>query len=223
MLRAYFLILCLPALLWGCSPDESFEAYCRAQLKPVAIQVLTEVPPHRVDNTLNRAEISDILTRGGQPVTDARALGATQASLEHEVYARQDTLGVRGLACARPSIEVKLHLVAPVVYMAREYPPGTCRYDTVYLHEMRHVHAYEALLERTAKAVRAQLEARFPPQYLARGESPAALQGELSAYVDQTLMPEVSQMLSKSRAIQTAIDSEDEYLRITLACTHSTE
>ena len=220
MLRFFLSICLLPLLLGACSFDEGFEAYCRAQLNPVDIEVLTEIPTHRVDQSLNRAQISDLLTQGGQLVTDNRALAATRASLEHGVFARHDTLGLRGLACARPSVHVKLRLVDPVVYMASEYPVGTCRYDTVYLHEMRHVQAYEALLRKTAATVREQLDARFPPGYLGRGGSPQELQKDLDEYVEQTLMPGVSRLLSQSHRLQTAIDSEEEYLRLTLACGH---
>ncbi len=208
----------LLALLSSCSIDDAFESYCHAQLKPTSVQVQTDLVAPKLDHSLSRQEISELLTRGGTPVEGARAMGATTASLQQEVYAQMDTLGVHGLTCGKPQLEVKLRLVEPVVHIAREFPEGSCKYDTVRLHEMRHVQAYEDLLARTTARATARLNHAFPPQNLHRGVNREELQGQLDRYVQDDLAPWLSRELSASRQMQAAIDTEDEYLRLTLAC-----
>ena len=84
--------------------------------------------------------------------------------------------------CASPQLTVRYGFSPMTVYVAREFPPGSCAYREIHEHEMRHVRAYQAHLKAIEKTLADALQARFAgtgPWRGPKGETNARLQAEL--------------------------------------------
>ena len=83
------------------------------------------------------------------------------------------------------------------VYVAREFPPGTCAHKEIYEHELRHVKAYEDHLAAIEKDVTAILNQRFAtgaPWRGPIGETAERLKREL----DERWLPYVASASNKT-------------------------
>ncbi|WP_035827824.1 membrane protein [Janthinobacterium sp. RA13] len=121
-----------------------------------------------------------------------------------------------GYECVAPQITVSLTYAPVVLYIGREFAPGTCAYDEILAHELRHMKTYMEHLPRVEKTVRASLAKRFEarPLYAPSGTAKAALARE----IDTGWLPYVKAEMRKVEALQAAIDSPQEYARLGKAC-----
>ena len=119
--------------------------------------------------------------------------------------------------CASPQITVRYGFSPMTVYVAREFPPGSCAYREIHEHEMRHVRAYQAHLKAIEKTLADALQARFAgtaPWRGPRGETNARLQAELQ----ERWVPFVKREINKVDAAQALIDTPEEYARVAASC-----
>lgn len=119
--------------------------------------------------------------------------------------------------CASPQIVLSYGFSPLTVYVAREFPPGSCAHKEIHEHEMRHVQAYLKHQADIEKSVADTLNARFAtgaPWRGAAGEVTARLQDELN----ERWLPYVQRELRKVEAAQAVIDSDEEYERVANAC-----
>lgn len=103
------------------------------------------------------------------------------------------------------------------VYVAREFPPGSCAYREIHAHEMRHVRAYQDHLKAIEKPIADALQARFAgtaPWRGPKGEANARLQQELQ----ERWVPYVKREINKVDAAQALIDTPEEYARVAESC-----
>ncbi len=123
---------------------------------------------------------------------------------------------VSGYECVAPQISVQLFYAPVVIYIGREFPPGSCAYDEVMAHEQRHLKAYMDHLPKVEVLVRAALARRFEarPLYAPRGTARAALAQEVHA----GWLPYINAEMAKVEAAQAAIDSPQEYAGLGKAC-----
>ena len=120
-------------------------------------------------------------------------------------------------ACASPQLTVRYGFSPMTVYVAREFPPGSCAYREIHEHEMRHVRAYQAHLKAIEKTLADALQARFAgtgPWRGPRGETNARLQAELQ----ERWVPFVKREINKVDAAQALIDTPEEYARVAASC-----
>jgi hypothetical protein len=128
---------------------------------------------------------------------------------------------VTGKTClAAEKIELSLNY-NPIVYIASEYKPGTCRYKEIMLHEVRHVNTdiitfreYLPVIQAEMQQAAAKLQVMGPlaqHEILpARDRTVDVLKAALGASVDK-----VSAVLHQR---QQAIDTRAEYMRSVRAC-----
>jgi len=123
---------------------------------------------------------------------------------------------VSGYECVAPQIAVSLTYAPVVIYIGREFAPGTCAYDEILAHELRHMKTYMEHLPRVEKIVRAALAKRFEarPLYAPSGTAKAALARE----IDTGWLPYIKAEMRKVEVLQAAIDSPQEYARLGKAC-----
>ena len=119
--------------------------------------------------------------------------------------------------CASPQITVRYGFSPMTVYVAREFPPGSCAYREIHAHEMRHVRAYQDHLKAIEKPIADALQARFAgtaPWRGPKGEANARLQQELQ----ERWVPYVKREINKVDAAQALIDTPEEYARVAESC-----
>jgi len=119
--------------------------------------------------------------------------------------------------CASPQIILRYGFSPLTVYVAREFPPGSCAHREIYDHEMRHVKTYEDHLLAIEKELSDTLNARFAtgtPWRGAAGELATRLQREL----DERWLPYVQRRIRAVEEAQALIDTDEEYTRVANAC-----
>lgn len=119
--------------------------------------------------------------------------------------------------CASPQLTVTIGFSPMTVYVAKEFPEGSCAYKEIYEHELRHVKTYQSHLVAIEKDVADTLNRRFAtggPWRGPSGETHARLQREL----DERWLPYIQREMGHAEEAQERIDTPDEYARVANAC-----
>lgn len=119
--------------------------------------------------------------------------------------------------CASPQITLTIGFGQMIVYVAKEFPEGSCAYKEVYQHELRHVKTYQTHLAKIEKDLTDTLNRRFAtggPWRGPAGQTREKLQREL----DERWLPYIQREIGRSDAEQALIDTPEEYARVMNAC-----
>ena len=170
---------------------------------------------YRIDNTRSYYDLTRLMG-SVRPGSWVLGLTHTDARVRISVGGRMLADPASGYECVAPRIEVNLDYAPIVVYVSREFPPGSCSYREVLAHEMRHLSTYQNFLPKTEATVRARLAARFAgkPLYAPIGQAQSLLQRE----VDRSWMPYIKREMAGVEVLQAAIDTPQEYARLGKVC-----
>ncbi|MFZ2973064.1 MAG: hypothetical protein WA049_10525 [Ferribacterium limneticum] len=119
--------------------------------------------------------------------------------------------------CTSPQITLSFGFSPMTVYVAREFPKGSCAYKEIHEHEMRHVEAYRAHIASIEKELTETLNARFATGAVWRGpvgQTASRLRQEL----DARWAPYVQRQIKLVDEAQAKIDTAEEYERVANAC-----
>lgn len=124
-----------------------------------------------------------------------------------------------GLACAVVNkLDVRLGYRDVTVYVAREIPRNTCGFDEVFRHEMRHVEVNRSMLQSYLPIVSGRLREHLKLNGVIRQENPDYAVSELRGRLKQIVEETMREMDRENVERQLAIDSREEYARISNAC-----
>jgi len=119
--------------------------------------------------------------------------------------------------CTSPQITLTFGFSPMTVYIASEFPEGTCAYKEIREHEMRHVEAYQKHISSIEKELTESLNARFATGAVWRGpvgQTASRLRQEL----DARWAPYVQRQIKRVDEAQAKIDTAEEYERVANAC-----
>ncbi len=119
--------------------------------------------------------------------------------------------------CASPQLTLSYGFDPITVYVAREFPAGSCAYQEIYTHEVRHLEAYKAHAVQVEAELTRALQKRFAdtgPWRGAAGQAEDRLRQELG----ERWVPYVRDLLDRVEAEQRRIDTPEEYDRIAASC-----
>lgn len=197
-----------------------FQARCEDSIGDT-VSVLTGTQNgYRIDNTVGFRALTAMKGVGStqRPNPNQAVLGLTrtESHVGINVGGRLLVDPASGYECIAPQIEVTLYYPPIVVYISREFRPGSCAYQEVLAHEMRHLKAYRDYLPKAEARVRLALARRFEnkPLYARIGHAQNLLQRE----IDRGWMPYIKSEMTKVEALQAAIDSPQEYARLGKVC-----
>lgn len=123
-----------------------------------------------------------------------------------------------GGICARPvGIALRLTQAEHRIAIAREIPLGGCLWRAVEAHERRHVAVNEATLRRAAAAMREAVEA-WAVRASGTGADAEAAVARLQAGLREAIEPALETMRRARDAAHAAIDSPEEYARLSRIC-----
>ena len=193
-----------------------FEARCEASLPAARVEVVTAPIVPSIDRTRSWRELTSM---SGDAGSELRALGLTLAQVGHK--ASVETTGIEnqqdGRVCVRPSIKVELSAMPMTVYIGREIASDSCRDAAALEHEMKHVAVYRDELPRIASDLRALLEKSYGSRilyYRSRTDADRATKGALGAELGPMLEEDGRRIKERQRAV----DSPEEYARVSAAC-----
>jgi hypothetical protein len=119
--------------------------------------------------------------------------------------------------CTSPQITLTFGFSPMTVYIASEFPQGSCAYKEIHDHEMRHVEAYQKHMVSIEKELGETLNARFATGAVWRGPV-----GQTASRVRQELdtrwAPYVQRLIKRVDEAQAKIDTTEEYERVANAC-----
>jgi len=201
------------------APASNFETRCESAANAAAgsagARFRTQGNRWRIDNSLSYRT----LTRMKRPhVAHGWVLGLTHTESHVTVQVDGELLqdSQAGLECVLPRVAVTLTYEPIVVYIGREFAPGTCAYRELLAHEMRHLKAYLDALPKVEQTVREKLAPRLDGRaVVARsGQARPMLQRE----IDGAWLPLIRAEMQGIERRQAAIDSPQEYARLSKVC-----
>jgi hypothetical protein len=175
-----------------------------------------------IHTDLTRDQLQSLQSRRGG--TGIRAgwqpIGLTLADvqLHTQVKVQAVPVGSNRYCGQITSVEATMGIDRIDVYVANRYRPGSCQYESVYEHEMRHVAIFRDAVGRFAPTVRRRLEetARLLPAVAASSADEAAkrLQQKLQREV-QPIFKDMNRAIDKANQ---ALDSPENYAREQTRC-----
>jgi len=183
--------------------------------------------PMRVDVRATEAPLSfsndrtvEQLTAEAPPYDRAaRVLGKTYATLSARVgvTSRYMELPTQPpTTCLRPSIDVELILSDFRVTVAREFAPGTCAYQAVREHELRHVAVNRAVLPRAAEVIRKEILSEYGGR-LYFGD-PDRIAADLETALTRHWLPRAQSLIELGLQAHEQIDTPREQDRMSRIC-----
>lgn len=148
-----------------------------------------------------------------------QVLGLTRGNATVQVASNMATLQDRSgrWECASPQITLSIGFSPLTVYVAREFPPGTCPYQAIHEHELRHVKAYQEHIDKIEKDLAEMLNARFATGSPWRGQI-GEIAPRLQRELNERWLPAIQRQLKAVEASQALIDTPEEYDRVADAC-----
>ena len=119
--------------------------------------------------------------------------------------------------CSSPQITVSYGFSPMTVYVASEFARGSCAYNEVYQHELRHVKTYQDHLVSIEKNLADTLNQRFATGSVWRapkGQTRMMLEKEMN----ERWLPFIKREIERVESAQALIDTAEEYARVSGAC-----
>jgi len=184
---------------------------------PYDINVKIIFPKPRIDHRHSIAELGRISGLGH----NVRALGLMKPDLVIETRPHAQGLPMGDKFCFWiTGFDVSLRYRRVDVFIAREYPVGSCQYKAILEHEGEHVRISRQNLEEFAPRVRRALSSLLIPtgQQPAKVVSAAAARRNVKGISDELLQPIYKQMMASLVRAQKDVDSSEEYARVQRKC-----
>ncbi|MGC2854924.1 hypothetical protein ACM64Y_05575 [Novispirillum sp. DQ9] len=181
--------------------------------------------PSRHDFTRGREDLYAIVRRHGTAdaaarMSGRRVHGLTHSSLGYQLQGSFDAVGLPdGSWCLWPrSVEADLGYSDTTVYVARDYPPGTCAFDAVLAHEHEHVGINEQVVADHAGRLRDALLRLARQGFPLAGPDPAVLRARGQAMMDAGFRDALTPLLADRTRRNAAIDTESSYRALNGRC-----
>ena len=181
------------------------------------INVKIEFPTPRINHTLSIAELGKLSGLGH----NVRALGLMKPDLVIETRPRAQGMPVGDKFCFWvTSFDVNLRYRRVDVYVAKEYPVGSCPYRVILAHERKHVRVSRKNLEEYAPRVRRALTSLLIPT----GQDPAMVvsaqqaRKEVKAISAELLQPVYKDMVNSLVQAQRSLDTPRAYAHVRRKC-----
>lgn len=196
-----------------CALAGPLEEACARQLAPTQIQV---VPAYAQPVGHYGQSYKELTQRAPMPGQGWTTLGLTEASLVTNIEYGYSGLAMGTSGCSRPHIKVTLSFNPLLVYVGKEFKPGTCEFQHIFEHEQRHVVANQAHLGYVAGRLQAEMEHRFG-NTIFYGD-PKVVGAGLMAEVKDVWAPRAKAWMGLVKETHARIDSPQEYSRTATAC-----
>jgi len=119
--------------------------------------------------------------------------------------------------CLSPQISINYGFSPVTVYVAKEFPPGSCAHKEILEHEMRHAKTYQDHIVQMEKALQSALTARFSSDTPWRGPA-GQMAGKINQEMEERWLPFIQRSIKEVDEAQKRIDTDEEYERISNAC-----
>lgn len=199
---------------------------CQAKTAP-QINIVPSQSHVQYDFTKSKAELNSIdvdtvSPYGPKHKTTVSGLMSGAIQIKHEVGFMHEKYYHLGTGCVYlKSVDVKIH-IDPTVYIASEYPKGSCYHNAVLAHERKHVNEDQMIVNRYTNIIGRALGALVDSRGPAFGPYPIEQLPEIQKNIQNSLTDVVKKynkkMNEERRERQQAIDNLEEYESIGKRC-----
>lgn len=207
--------LMMISLTQGCPPQ---------QMPLVQMEIVNH--PVRYDNTQSSAQLGEIpidtnFSKHSKEVfiTGGITRGHIQTSSDTS-FAKLWEEGTN-VSCLWPKAIRLIIEYKPLVYIASEHQPGSCRYDVIMEHEIRHVNTDIMTLNDFLPQLQANVQYAVDSLGV-RGpfddRQSDAVRNEMQEVISSRLRDTLSEMDAVRRTRQQMIDTRQEYMRLSKLC-----
>lgn len=203
----------LPALL---ATTRVVADECDRLLLPSVTVKRFEEPP-RLDTSYSYQALKVLGAELARPGN--RVLGLTRAvsRVSFEIRTSSYVEHTGRWECTSPQFTVNYGFSPMTVYVAKEFPAGSCAFDEIYRHERRHVKAYQDHLASIESELAETLTRRFATGRVwraPRGQTRTMLEKEMN----ERWLPFIKREIEQVETAQRLIDTPEEYARVSGAC-----
>ena len=213
------LILCvLPSLAMASS-------WCKPNKSPT-INVRTSTDNINYDfslseKQLNKFSITTVNPYGDNVITDVGGLmkGGIETTQQMS-FGTMTNPNINQMCLWHDTIEITLH-IRPTIFVANDFPQGTCMHNAILEHEHKHVIVDREIVNKYAALI-GQAIRNDVNKYRIYGPVPAsksqALVSQVKGRMQNILKTYTNQMSAERRKRQQAVDSLAEYQRVSNSC-----
>jgi hypothetical protein len=194
------------------APD-AFEAECAAEASHTVVELRFDPGGVSIEQGRMVAELTAHKSRGGGWKTSGLTTSRQRFGIRTQTRVLLDDAG---RACALPRFELTVTLLAQQVWIGREFAPGSCSFDQIMAHEMRHVDANRVHARQVAEAFQGRLREAFAHAPVLG--DPTILEARIVHILEAHWMPQLKAALEADDPHQSAIDTEAEFERLSNAC-----
>ncbi len=227
--RQFFIFFTVFALVCAALPlpvlASSSSNWCRV-VRPPQVSIKTDTDKinwvfNVAQRDLNKFDVDTINPYGNSIHTDVG--GLMKGGITMVQTMRFNTVthnGIKQSCLFYDSVKVQLK-IEPSIYIAREYPPGSCKHNAIKEHELKHINTDRMIVNKYAnligKAIKAEIDARslYGPVSIAQEESIRQL---MRSRMEGILRKINQKMEDERRTRQQAIDNINEYERVNNLC-----
>ncbi len=205
--------LMMPVL--ACAAGNKFQERCEENAAGSMPVLQTKQTGYTIDNSHSIAELTE-MRRAGQ--ANGYSFGLTKTSSVVAIDVKAPTLSdsASHTECLSPQIAIQMYYSPMVIYIGSEFKPGSCAYNEVLAHELRHRKTYLDFLPKAEGVVRAALNENYEghPLYIAGGGPSESMLKEIAAH----WMPYVKAEMRKAESLHAEIDTAEESVRLSKVC-----
>lgn len=217
-------ILVYAGLIFAAAPAYALESNGCEDYREPNINIKQLIVAPRYNDTFALADIRALANQGGTNITSTShdtPVGLTAASLKLDTrYEVNLTISPEDrTVCAQiTDMNLSFGFDDTTVFIASEIPNGSCSYHTVLQHELQHVKTDRLLVDVTMPVLPTYLRTALRQIGVVRASSPQAAELHLKNAVSEYMQGMGANLSQVRRDQQAAIDTEDEYNRISTSC-----
>ena len=192
----------------------------RINVQPVKSRIKYDFTKSKAD--LNSIDVDTISPYGPQHKTNVSGLMSGAIQLKSNVSFIHETYKFLGRGCVfLKGVDVKIHL-DPTIFIAREFPRGTCMHQAILGHEFEHVEIDRVIINKYTNLIGKAVERVIAQEGSTYGPMKERRMVEIQEQVKNSIHKAVLRMnddLNEERARrQQALDSLEEYESIGNRC-----
>lgn len=119
--------------------------------------------------------------------------------------------------CASHQVQVEIGYQPVTLYVGREFPEGSCAFNEIHQHELRHAQTYRDHARAIVPEIEVTMRERFVTKEPTRGPS-GSTQTRIQGELNDRWLPYIRRLLGAVESRQREIDSPEEYEKVSKAC-----
>ena len=195
-------------------PVKTFEQQCEENLG--ATQVSSTLGEFQITYNFTK-RVYDLTQTAGNSKSLTLGLTRAQATVNFvwDMQVLQDPVTKR--VCMRPKIMIVTNPGEQLVFVGREFAKGTCAFEEILEHELRHastnIQSAKHVVEFMNAYIRASVENR-----VIYGKTRQELEGFITDAIQNHWAPMGVAELKKAQTLHNEIDTQEEYQRVSNSC-----